>query len=182
MNDETIISFVFDKLQRSRWRTLLANPKKREWILNKLEHNPPLDEKNTTFAIHIYLHWISRVFCYYLCRLLNMPAIETKHLYIEKDPSKYEGKAVIKGTRLPVASIVNHSAPGWALRKSSRAFHRPHPRNYLTLSATISIIRTKSTWLLFIKTRFPIEPSGMTISINGCRVSSCVFKGFCSTF
>ncbi len=56
MNDETIISFVFDKLQRSRWRTLLANPKKREWILNKLEHNPPLDEKNTTFAIHIYLH------------------------------------------------------------------------------------------------------------------------------
>lgn len=49
MNDETIISFVFDKQQRSRWRTLLANPKKRAWILDKLEHNPPLDEKNTTW-------------------------------------------------------------------------------------------------------------------------------------
>lgn len=44
-----------------------------------------------------------------------MPAIETKHLYIEKDPSKYEAKAVIKGTRIPVASIVNHYRSGMSI-------------------------------------------------------------------
>lgn len=46
-----------------------------------------------------------------------MPAIETKHLYIEKDPAKYEGKAVIKGTRIPVASIVNHYRSGMSIEE-----------------------------------------------------------------
>jgi len=46
-----------------------------------------------------------------------MPAIETKHLYIEKDPSKYEGKAVIKGTRIPVASLVNHYRSGMSVEE-----------------------------------------------------------------
>jgi len=41
-----------------------------------------------------------------------MLATATEHLYIEKDPSKYEGKAVIRGTRIPVASIVNHYRSG----------------------------------------------------------------------
>ena len=41
-----------------------------------------------------------------------MAAIQTAHLYIEKDPVKYEGRAVIKGTRIPVASIVNHYRSG----------------------------------------------------------------------
>ncbi len=41
-----------------------------------------------------------------------MPAVKTEHLYIEKDPSKYEGRAVIKNTRIPVASIVNHYRSG----------------------------------------------------------------------
>ena len=41
-----------------------------------------------------------------------MPAIETKHLYIEKDPSKYEGRAVIKGTRIPVTVILAQIAAG----------------------------------------------------------------------
>jgi len=46
-----------------------------------------------------------------------MPAIETKHLYIEKDPSKYEGKAIIKGTRIPVASLVNHYRSGMSVEE-----------------------------------------------------------------
>ena len=46
-----------------------------------------------------------------------MPAIETKHRYIEKDPSKYEGKAVIKGTRIPVVSLVNHYRTGMTVEE-----------------------------------------------------------------
>jgi len=41
-----------------------------------------------------------------------MATIQTEHLYIQKDPAVYEGKAVIKGTRIPVASIVNHYRSG----------------------------------------------------------------------
>jgi uncharacterized protein (DUF433 family) len=51
-----------------------------------------------------------------------MPAIETKHLYIEKDPSKYEGKAVIKGTRIPVASLVNHYRSGMSVEEIIEGF------------------------------------------------------------
>lgn len=46
-----------------------------------------------------------------------MPAIETKHLYIEKDPSRYEGKAVIKGTRIPVVSLINHYRTGMSIEE-----------------------------------------------------------------
>lgn len=41
-----------------------------------------------------------------------MTTVNTEHLYIEKDLKKYEGKAVIKGTRVPVAGIVNHYRSG----------------------------------------------------------------------
>lgn len=41
-----------------------------------------------------------------------MPSAITEHLYIEKDSAKYEGKAVVKNTRIPVASIVNHYRSG----------------------------------------------------------------------
>jgi uncharacterized protein (DUF433 family) len=51
-----------------------------------------------------------------------MPAIETKHLYIEKDPSKYEGKAIIKGTRIPVASLVNHYRSGMSVEEIIEGF------------------------------------------------------------
>jgi len=51
-----------------------------------------------------------------------MPAIEIKHLYIEKDPSKYEGKAVIKGTRIPVASLVNHYRSGMSVEEIIEGF------------------------------------------------------------
>jgi len=46
-----------------------------------------------------------------------MSGTATQHLYIEKDPSKYEGKAVIKGTRIPVASIVNHYRSGMSVEE-----------------------------------------------------------------
>ena len=41
-----------------------------------------------------------------------MLKVNTEHLYIEKIKNKYEGKSVIKGTRIPVASIVNHYRSG----------------------------------------------------------------------
>ncbi len=41
-----------------------------------------------------------------------MPQIKTEHLHIEKDSDRYEGKAVIRNTRIPVASIVNHYRSG----------------------------------------------------------------------
>jgi len=46
-----------------------------------------------------------------------MAATQTAHLHIEKDPSKYEGKAVIKNTRIPVASIVNHYRSGMSVEE-----------------------------------------------------------------
>lgn len=46
-----------------------------------------------------------------------MPATETRHLHIGKDPSRYEGKAVIKGARMPVASIVNHYRSGMSVEE-----------------------------------------------------------------
>ena len=46
-----------------------------------------------------------------------MSIAATEHLYIEKDPAKYEGKAVIKGTRIPVASIVNHYRSGMSIEE-----------------------------------------------------------------
>ncbi len=46
-----------------------------------------------------------------------MLSTQTEHLYIEKDPSKYEGKAVIKNTRIPVASIVNHYRSGMTIEE-----------------------------------------------------------------
>lgn len=46
-----------------------------------------------------------------------MSIVNTNHLYIEKDINKYEGKAVIKGTRIPVASIVNHYRFGMSIEE-----------------------------------------------------------------
>ena len=46
-----------------------------------------------------------------------MTITKTEHLYIEKDPAKYEGKAVIKNTRIPVASIVNHYRSGMSIEE-----------------------------------------------------------------
>jgi len=46
-----------------------------------------------------------------------MPATETRHFHVEKDPAKYEGKAVVKGTRVPIASIVNHYRSGMSIEK-----------------------------------------------------------------
>jgi len=46
-----------------------------------------------------------------------MPAIEIRQFHIEKDPAKYEGKAVVKGTRVPVASIVNHYRSGMSIEE-----------------------------------------------------------------
>ncbi|MCF6147591.1 MAG: DUF433 domain-containing protein [Candidatus Kuenenia sp.] len=43
--------------------------------------------------------------------------VNTQHRYIEKDPGKYEGKAIIKGTRIPVASIVNHYRSGMGIEE-----------------------------------------------------------------
>jgi len=46
-----------------------------------------------------------------------MSTLQTQHLYIDKSPSSYEGKAVIKGTRIPVASIVNHYRSGMSIEE-----------------------------------------------------------------
>lgn len=49
MNEETIISFAIDRSSRSRYREGLSNPKKRAKLLDKLNHNPPLDTRYTTW-------------------------------------------------------------------------------------------------------------------------------------
>ena len=46
-----------------------------------------------------------------------MPLVATKHLYIEKDTDRYEGKAIIKGTRIPVVSLINHYRSGMSIEE-----------------------------------------------------------------
>jgi uncharacterized protein (DUF433 family) len=46
-----------------------------------------------------------------------MTTAQIQHSYIEKNPAKYEGKAVIKGTRIPVVSIVNHYRAGMSIEE-----------------------------------------------------------------
>ncbi len=56
-----------------------------------------------------------------------MAASKTEHLYIEKDSSKYEGKAVIKNTRIPVASIVNHYRSGMTIEEILEGYPSLNP-------------------------------------------------------
>ncbi len=46
-----------------------------------------------------------------------MATAQIQHSHVEKTPAKYEGKAVIKGTRIPVASIVNHYRSGMSMEE-----------------------------------------------------------------
>lgn len=48
---------------------------------------------------------------------MALPATRTEHLYIEKDPNKYKGKAVVRKTRIPVVSIVNHYRSGISIEE-----------------------------------------------------------------
>ncbi len=47
MNEEAIISLAIERSSRKRFRTQLSNPNKRHKILDKLNHNPPLDTRYT---------------------------------------------------------------------------------------------------------------------------------------
>ena len=47
MNEDSIISLVIEQSSRKRYRSQLSNPKKRYKILDKLNHNPPLDSRYT---------------------------------------------------------------------------------------------------------------------------------------
>ena len=49
MNEEIIIALAIERSLRSRYRELLSNPKKRFKLLDKLNHNPPLDSRFTTW-------------------------------------------------------------------------------------------------------------------------------------
>ena len=49
MDENILISLAIDRSQRARYRELLSNPKKRGKLLDKLNHNPPLDERWTTW-------------------------------------------------------------------------------------------------------------------------------------
>jgi uncharacterized protein (DUF433 family) len=56
-----------------------------------------------------------------------MTTIKTNHLYIEKNPKKYEGKALIKGTRIPVASIINHYRSGMSIEEILEGYPNLNP-------------------------------------------------------
>lgn len=49
MNEDALIALAIDPKQRSRYRTLLANPRKRKSLLDKLNHRPALDERRVTW-------------------------------------------------------------------------------------------------------------------------------------
>jgi len=47
MNEDSIIALAIEQSSRKRYRSQLSNPKKRHKILDKLNHNPPLDSRYT---------------------------------------------------------------------------------------------------------------------------------------
>jgi uncharacterized protein (DUF433 family) len=46
-----------------------------------------------------------------------MSTVSAEYLYITRNPEIYEGKAVIKDTRIPVASVVNHYLSGMSVEE-----------------------------------------------------------------
>lgn len=56
--------------------------------------------------------------------------ISTEHLYIVKDTKIYEGKAVIKGTRIPVASIINHYRSGMSMEDILEGYPNIEPAQF----------------------------------------------------
>ena len=56
-----------------------------------------------------------------------MPQFKTEHRHIEKDPDKYEGKALVKNTRIPVASIVNHYRSGMNIEEILEGYPSLNP-------------------------------------------------------
>ena len=49
MDEDTLISLVIARSQRSRYRRLLSAPKKRMRLLDNLNHTPPLDSRWTAW-------------------------------------------------------------------------------------------------------------------------------------
>lgn len=47
MNEENIISLAIERTSRKRYRIHLSNPNERHRILDKLNHNPPLNSRYT---------------------------------------------------------------------------------------------------------------------------------------
>jgi hypothetical protein len=85
MNDETIISLAIDKSQRSRYRELLANPKKRRRLLDKLNHNPPLDSR--------HIEWFSS----FDKALASIQVENQNEAYILSSAAEIDGKSMSFG-------------------------------------------------------------------------------------
>lgn len=49
MTEEDLIGLVIDRNARQRFKESMSNQKKRQKVLDKLNHNPPLDERYTTW-------------------------------------------------------------------------------------------------------------------------------------
>lgn len=56
-----------------------------------------------------------------------MELTKSKHHYIQKNKKIYEGKAVIKGTRIPVLSIVNHYRSGMSIEDILEGYPNINP-------------------------------------------------------
>lgn len=56
-----------------------------------------------------------------------MSLIETNHPYIIKASNKYEGKALIKGTRIPVSSIINNYRSGMNIEEILEGYPNINP-------------------------------------------------------
>jgi hypothetical protein len=96
MDDETIISLAIEKSQRARYRELLANPKKRHRLLDKLNHNPPLEPK--------HVEWFTS-----FVKALNVIHVnELAKVYILSDASEIDGKTM--SFKEAIVEVLSH---GW---------------------------------------------------------------------
>jgi hypothetical protein len=88
MNDETIISLAIERPERARYREAMSNPKKRDKLLDTLNHNPPLDSRYTT--------WFSS----FTKALKSINIDPTSKVYLLSSDRELDGKTMTFGDAL----------------------------------------------------------------------------------
>ncbi len=80
MNENIIISLAIERSSRKRYRIQLSNPNERHKILDKLNHNPPLDSR--------YTEWFSS----FKKAVTSIDVDPTTKVYVLSAASEIDGK------------------------------------------------------------------------------------------
>jgi len=96
LKEDALISLAIQRTARARYRNLLANPKKRRRLLDKLNHSPPLDERYTT--------WFSS----FTAALAHADVAPATRVYLLSASDALDGKEMTLGQ-----AVVEVPTQGW---------------------------------------------------------------------